>query len=111
MTRQQLVEKTRKLCKTFSAIGGILLCIAFSDIFFYNNPQGDDYSYNDDETPINAYVGGDAYNYIINGTHFTGYAVMGTGSFIIASIMGGICLCYSVETDEQSNVKERLPEL
>ena len=33
----------------------------------------------------NAYVGGDAYNYIINGTYFTGYAVQGMGYLLIAT--------------------------
>lgn len=36
----------------------------------------------------NAYVGGDAYNYIINGTYFTGYAVKGMGYLIISTICG-----------------------
>ncbi len=36
-------------------------------------------------SPINAYVGGDAYNYIINGTHATAFFVL-TGMFIIASV-------------------------
>ena len=35
---------------------------------------------------INAYVGGDAYNYIINSNYFTGYIVIATGSLICAVI-------------------------
>ncbi len=35
----------------------------------------------------NAYVKGDAYNYIINGTYFTGYSVLGVGSAIIGTIL------------------------
>lgn len=35
----------------------------------------------------NAYVGGDAYNYIINGTYFTGYSVIAS-----ASLLSGIIL-------------------
>jgi len=34
----------------------------------------------------NAYVIGDAYNYIINGTYFTGYAVIAGTAYIIAGI-------------------------
>lgn len=34
----------------------------------------------------NAYVGGDAYNYIINGTYFTGYVVLAGSMFTIFTI-------------------------
>ncbi len=34
----------------------------------------------------NAYVGGDAYNYIINGTYFTGYMVL-SGALLICSTL------------------------
>ena len=34
----------------------------------------------------NAYVGGDAYNYIINGTYFTGYVTLASGLYITSSI-------------------------
>ena len=111
MTRVQAIEKTRKLCKTFIIIGVIMLSIGFYKNTFYNNPNGDDWSYNDDETPVNVYVGGDAYNYIINGTRFTAYAVMGTGSLIIASIMGGINICLSIKSDEEIDATEKLPEI
>jgi hypothetical protein len=53
-----------------------------------NNYYNNDYSYE------NAYVGGDAYNYIINGTHATGYYVL-SGTFFIAaviSLVGGLII-------------------
>lgn len=34
----------------------------------------------------NAYVGGDAYNYIINGTYFTGHSVLAMGFGIMGTI-------------------------
>ena len=37
----------------------------------------------------NAYVGGDAYNYIINASYFSGYASLG-GCLLIASTILGI---------------------
>ena len=43
----------------------------------YDNPE---YSWQDS---TNAYVGGDAYNYIINSNYFTGYNVLGIGSYIV----------------------------
>ena len=88
MTREKAIQLTNKLCKVCIILGIVFLLAGFYKNFFYNNPYGDDYSYNDDEAEFNVYVGGDAYNYIINGTRFTAYAVMGTGSLIIASIMG-----------------------
>ncbi len=38
-------------------------------------------------TSTNAYVGGDAYNYIINGTYFTGYLVLGSSSIICSTFL------------------------
>lgn len=43
----------------------------------YDNPE---YSWQDS---TNAYVGGDAYNYIINSNYYTGYNVLGIGCYII----------------------------
>ena len=42
----------------------------------------------------NAYVGGDAYNYIINGTYATGFFVLSMGFFIsgTCSVLGGIII-------------------
>lgn len=40
------------------------------------------------EENINVYVGGDAYNYIINGTYFAGYCALGGAMFICGSIAG-----------------------
>ena len=88
MTKEKAIKTTNTLCKVCTIVGIVFLLLAFYKNTFYNNPLGDDYKYNDDEMQHNVYVGGDAYNYIINGTRFTAYAVMGTGSLIIASIMG-----------------------
>ena len=53
--------------------------------------------YNSDMYPElnqNAYVGGDAYNYIINGTYFTAYAVASVGCAVcgLLSLIGGALL-------------------
>lgn len=51
----------------------------------------------------NAYVGGDAYNYIINGTYATAYYVLAAGFFIsgIICIIGS--MIFSVETVSVKN--------
>ncbi|MBR3000740.1 MAG: hypothetical protein IKF39_07040 [Oscillospiraceae bacterium] len=80
------------------------------------------YSHADDK---NAYVGGDAYNYIINGNYSTGFYVLSMGFFLSgvillssASIVDSIPQTIAVyqettkkapETDE--NISELLPEV
>ena len=50
----------------------------------------------------NAYVGGDAYNYIINANYFTGWSVLGACFFISGTILFGLkCLI-----DELPNLKQ-----
>lgn len=56
----------------------IIACIFFSKA---NNVKNVYYnSENYSSLNKNAYVGGDAYNYIINGTYFTGYSVIASAS-------------------------------
>lgn len=47
---------------------------------------------------VNAYVGGDAYNYIINGTHATAFFVL-TTMFVLAAI--GLVIIHYVSKDKQ----------
>lgn len=105
MNRQEAISKLETIKTTFTIIGIIILLIGAFKVFVYNNPDGDTYKYNDDETEINAYVGGDAYNLIINGTYFTACAVMGTGSLIIATIAGVAEMFMSVvDSEEKKNL-------
>lgn len=43
--------------------------------------------FNSEYSNMNAYVGGDAYNYIINGTYFTGYLVISGSSLICSTVL------------------------
>ena len=56
----------------------------------------------DGEETVNAYVQGDAYNYIINSVYFSGYAVYaaacGIGG-IIALAFGGLLVCLHGKMD------------
>lgn len=69
-----------------------LSCFIIGGIFCYkgfhkkNNYYQSDYSWGKD---VNAYVGGDAYNYIINGTYFAGYCAL-SGAFFICGTVSGI---------------------
>lgn len=85
--------------KLFSVLAVIVGCI-FIGIGFYkkNVYESNDYSWSQ---PKNMYVGGDAYNYIINGTYFTGYVVIGSALIIIGGLFytgAGI-----IETIEKSD--------
>lgn len=80
--------------KTNKILGIILLiitifCIVIGSIQIEkgferkNNYINSDYGF-----AKNAYVGGDAYNYIINGTYFTGYVTFGSALLIIGTMTG-----------------------
>ncbi len=43
-------------------------------------------NYREPRYSSNAYVGGDAYNYIINSNYFTGYNVLGMGCYVITAL-------------------------
>lgn len=47
---------------------------------------------------VNAWVGGDAYNYIINGTHATAFFVL-TAMFVLSAI--GLVIVHYVSKDKQ----------
>lgn len=102
-------EKAISILKTtsiiFLIIGVIMVGIGFQKHKVYKNPNYDNYSYNN-KNSVNAYVGGDAYNYIINGTYFTAYSILGTGALIIATITGVGALFMSVEKTDKVNVFE-----
>ena len=76
----------------FFILGCILLLIGFYKANVYENSDWGD--------SVNAYVGGDAYNIIINATYFAAFAVMGTGSWIIAAIMGVFWFYLSIREKE-----------
>lgn len=78
--------------KTLLVLVGIA-AIVFSIFFFsqaydkYTNYYQSSYN---DALNQNVYVGGDAYNYIINGTYFTGFSVLGVGSLLLGMLCIGI---------------------
>lgn len=81
----------------FFGIAGVLaaLCLLFFCLGLYKmsvySPPSSKYSMLGSN---NAYVGGDAYNYIINGTYFTGYMSISAGCLVSATIcfVAGFCL-------------------
>lgn len=75
-------------------IAGIMLYKGYDKMTNYHSS---DYS----SLNVNAYVGGDAYNYIINGNYATGFFVLAVGS----AISGFICLGTSMIMETISNTK------
>ena len=81
--------------KTLNTLKNILFVIslvffAISIIFFYKSYNVKNEYFNSEDYPIlnkNAYVGGDAYNYIINGTYFTGYSVIASSTLLSGVIL------------------------
>ncbi|WP_156936221.1 hypothetical protein [Clostridiisalibacter paucivorans] len=80
------------LGRIFYLISGGFICYGFYKIFAYKNLD----SILDSGT--NAYVGGDAYNYIINSNYATGYFVLA----LLFTILGSTMLILEKMDDNKS---------
>lgn len=103
MSKKNIIIILVTLCMVFVVTGCVLIGKGYDKKNNYNNPD-EEYSFEEDY--INSYVGGDAYNYIINGTYFTAYAIMGTGFLIMSTIAGVAALVVSCK-QKQENVNEK----
>lgn len=72
----------------------VVLAIVASFFFYKAYDVKTNYYYSEYSTSAtkNAYVGGDAYNYIINGNYFTGYLTVGSASALGTVIL----LCFGM---------------
>lgn len=102
--------------KVISYLKGITAVCLILGIIFIGMGFHKRYVYESNEhswsTPKNAYVGGDAYNYIINGTYFTGYSVIGMGCFIVSAITGSqaaVIMCISKQEKAESSILNEEP--
>ena len=93
-------EAEKKDINNKSRIGGLrsmrtrviilaVICIIASGVFFGKGNNVKNEYYNSEYSTLNknAYVNGDAYNYIINGTYFTGYSVIASAMLICGMIL------------------------
>lgn len=71
----------------------VTLYEGFDKMFNYNSGDAYPHKY------VNAYVGGDAYNFIINGTYATAYFVL-TAMFVLAAI--GLVIIHYLSQKERS---------
>ena len=134
MTNILTTRKWKKALRIIRVvIAVVLLIVAFSclrDAIRYEEIGKSKLDYYQDDTyPIlnkNVYVGGDAYNFIINGTYFTAWSTLASGMYVSATICGctGILLLllpgYFVESPHEKQLEpginadgiiEDLPEL
>lgn len=98
-------------------ISVIILGLGLDKIFNYDNGESFPYEYH------NAYVGGDAYNYIINGNYATGFfvlaamfALMGIGFIVLYYLSkiadgqeGLLTFSHNVESNDPINKTEQKP--
>ena len=87
---QKNIQNTTQPYNAFSTMGFMAAIISvimgFYKMFAYENYDDEDY-FSDYEDNVNAYVGGDAYNYIINGTYTTSYFVLALVFTVFACTM------------------------
>lgn len=79
-------------------VAGIMLYKGYDKMTNYSNSS---------RNHVNVYVGGDAYNYIINGNYATSFFVLAMGS----AISGFICLGTSMILENMSNTKVKVESL
>lgn len=79
-----------------------MICFIVSGIFFYKGYDVKNEYYNSDYSILNknAYVGGDAYNYIINGTYFTGYSVIASAFFLSGIVLIVKLMALTIKLEE-----------
>ena len=92
---------TKSTAKVFS-----IICILLAGFLFYQGviflndgmDKKDNY-YNSDYSSVNAYVGGDAYNYITNAGYFSGYSALAGSMFICSAIFLAMSLIIAIKYD------------
>lgn len=93
------ITTCRVIAVFFIIIGLVLIYNGFDkkDAYYYS-----EYS----SLNKNAYVGGDAYNYIINANYFTGYVVLG-GIAILSAVL---LICTSIYLKNQEILSDRISD-
>ena len=97
-------------------IGTCFLIKGFHVKNVYKNYSSSDYYYDYDDN-VNAYVGGDAYNYIINGTYFAGFMALTGTMYLYAT--GLFCTSLLLNNKKQTvevrptsdTIAEELPNI
>ena len=100
-TKKVLMKYRSKIYAVLSVCcfiaSGIFISLGFDKM---NNYEHSEYSWGKNH---NAYVGGDAYNYIINGTYSTSFFVLGIGLMLI----GCLFVLIHVQANSQFEILEQ----
>ena len=95
----------KKAKKIFLIISAILLVLSIvcirTGIDKKENYYNSDYS----SLNVNAYVGGDAYNYIINAGYFAGYFALAGGCLTSSAVLFSAGMMLAVKEAEKETVK------
>lgn len=83
---KKFVSKKVKTTSKEIIIGIILLILSITFFFFGMYHKNSYYNDENGQKNVNAYVGGDAYNFIINSNYFSGYMSL-SGAFLISSVL------------------------
>lgn len=113
--KKELLKEKKKKEKEKPYLQNILYYLKVSTVIFFvlaviffgkgYNVKNNYYNSELSETlNKNAYVGGDAYNYIINGTYFTGYAIIGVGCLLSGIILIGIIVIVTIKIKEYEEI-------
>lgn len=96
------MKKASSIC----IVVAIMLIIAGSVFIYQGFDKKNNYYSNTTYSELNknAYVGGDAYNYIINSEYFVGYIVLGSAAYICGSIF--LCCGINLKFKRETNAKE-----
>ena len=98
----------KKISNICIAVAAILVII--SGIFFYKGfDKKNNYHNNTIDSSLNnnAYVGGDAYNYIINSEYFVGYITIGSMALVCGSIFAGLGIVLHFKKDNQNDIETK----
>lgn len=108
------MKKQKSVWKILSGaafvVAFVMLCIGFDKMLSYSNGEYPSYTYH------NAYVGGDAYNYIINGNYATAFFVLATLfsiigiGFLLVNYLSSIDKKLAGSKSDAEETSDKLPE-
>lgn len=102
----RLKSLSKKMKLAGIALTMLASCFLGRGFYVKNVYENSEYSFVDTK---NAYVGGDAYNYIINGTYFSGFMALSGMLYVCAT--GLICTSFILDSRIDYQDEEELPSI
>lgn len=105
MKKNSLSKKLYIIAVCFYILSAIALYKGYDKVTNYRSSEY--YSLN-----VNAYVGGDAYNYIINSNYATGYYILSMGTLLTGTlfVLTGL-LIKEMREEPKDVIESELPEI